>query len=70
MLEHLPYIPDLGSCDFFLFPKIKSGLKGNRFESIDTVKAKATELLNKLSQDDLQHCFKQWKIHMQGFRDW
>jgi hypothetical protein len=28
----------------FLFPEIKSALKGTRFESIDAVKAKATEV--------------------------
>ena len=54
---------------FFLFPKIKSALKGTRFESVDAVKAKATELMNKLSEDDLQHCFQQWKIHMERCRD-
>jgi len=37
----------------FLFPKIKSALKGTRFESVDAVKAKATQLLNSLTQDDL-----------------
>ena len=30
-LEHPPYSPDLAPCDFFLFPKIKSVLKGNPF---------------------------------------
>jgi hypothetical protein len=29
------------------------------------VKAKVTELMNELSEDDLQHCFRQWKIHME-----
>jgi transposase len=38
-LEHPPYSPDLAPCDFFLFPKIKSALKGNHFTSIDAVKA-------------------------------
>jgi histone-lysine N-methyltransferase SETMAR len=28
VLEHAPYSPDLAPCDFFLFPKIKSALKG------------------------------------------
>ena len=54
---------------FFLFPKIKSALKGTRFESIDAVKAKVAELMNKLSEDDLQHCFQQWKIRMDRCRD-
>ena len=68
LLEHTPYSPDLAPCDFFLFPKIKSALKGTRFEFVETVRAKATELMNKLS-DDLQHCFQQWKIHMEQCRD-
>jgi len=48
VLQHPPYSPDPAPCDFFLFPKIKSALKGTRFESVYAVKAKATELMNKL----------------------
>jgi hypothetical protein len=54
----------------FLFPKVKSALKGTRFASVDAVKAKATQLLNSITQDDLQHCFQQWKIRMERCRDW
>ena len=68
-MEHPPYSPDLAPCDFFLFPKIKSALKGTRLESVDAVKAKATQLLNSLTLDDLQHCFQQWKIRMERCRD-
>ena len=53
VLEHPPYSPDLVPCYFLLFPKIKSVLKGTRFESVDAVKAKAMELMNKLSEGDL-----------------
>ena len=53
----------------FLFRKIKSAIKGTRFESVGAVKANATQLLNSLSQDDLQHCFQQWKIRMERCRD-
>jgi hypothetical protein len=69
VMEHPPYSPDLAPCDFFLFPKIKSALKGIRFESVDAVKAKAMQLLNSITQDDLQHCFQQWKIRMERCRD-
>ena len=55
VMEHPSYSPDLTPCDFFLFPKIKFALKGTRFESVDAVKAKATQLLNSITQDDLQH---------------
>ena len=54
---------------FFLFPEVKSALKGTRFESLVAVQAKAVEIMNKLSEDDLQHCFQQWKICMQRCRD-
>ena len=69
VLEHPTYSPDLAPYDFSLFPKIRSLLKGTRFESVDAVKAKPTELMNKLSEDDLQHCFQQRKIRMEQCRD-
>ena len=69
VMEHPQYSPDLAPCDFFLFPKIESALKGTRFESMDAVKAKAMQLLNSITQDDLQHCFQQWKIRMERCRD-
>jgi len=68
VLEHPPCSPDLAPCDF-LFPKITCALKGTRFESVDAVKAKAMELMNKLSGDDLQHCFQQWKIRIERCRE-
>ena len=52
-LEHPPYSPDLAMCEFFLFSKIKSGLKGTRFESVDAVKKKATQLMFDLSEKEL-----------------
>ncbi|KAG5337601.1 MOS1T transposase, partial [Acromyrmex charruanus] len=65
VLEHAPYSPDLASCDFFLFPKIKSALKGTQFESMEEVKRKSAELLNALTKEDFQHCFDQWKKRME-----
>ena len=32
-----PYSPDLVSCDFWLFPKLKSPLKGKSFQTIDEI---------------------------------
>lgn len=69
VLEHPPYSPDLAPCDFFLFPKVKSALKGTRFESVEEVKAKAAEVLNQLAEEDFQHCFHQWKRRMERCRD-
>jgi hypothetical protein len=49
----------------FLFSKIKSALKGTCFEPVDAVKAKAMEVMKKLSEKDLQHCFQKRKIRME-----
>jgi hypothetical protein len=64
VLEHPPYSPDLAPSDFILFPKIKSALKGTHFESVDAVRAKAMEVMKKLSGKDLQ----QWKVLMERCR--
>ncbi|KAL4154057.1 hypothetical protein QTP88_001890 [Uroleucon formosanum] len=65
VLQHPPYSPDLAPCDFWLFPKLKSALKGTHFESVEAVKTKATEVLKALQEKDFQHCFNQWKIRME-----
>ncbi|KAJ8934618.1 hypothetical protein NQ318_012652 [Aromia moschata] len=44
-------------------------LKGARFESVETIKAKATEVLNQLTEVDFQHCFQRWKNRMERCRD-
>jgi hypothetical protein len=63
------YSSVLASFEFFKIPKFKSVLKGTRFKSVDEVKAKATELMNKISEDNLQHCFQLWKIRKESCRD-
>jgi len=65
VLEHPPYSPDLTSCDFYLFPKIKSVLKGTHFVSVEDVKAKTVQNLNSLTEHDLRNCFEHWQHHMQ-----
>ncbi|KAJ8934087.1 hypothetical protein NQ318_003628, partial [Aromia moschata] len=42
-------------------------LKGTRFESVEAVKAKATGVLNQLTEADFQHHFQQWKSRMERF---
>jgi len=65
VLEHPPYLSDLAPCDFYLFPKIKSVLKGTHFVSGEHVKAKMTEILNSLTEHDLQNRFEHWQHRMQ-----
>ncbi|KAJ4426501.1 hypothetical protein ANN_27315 [Periplaneta americana] len=56
-----PYSPDLAPCDFWLFPKLKTPLKGSRFESREEIMRNATTELNTIPKEDFQRCFRQWK---------
>lgn len=52
ILPHPPYSPDLAPSDFFLFPRLKSDLRGKTFSTDDDV-IQAVE-------DFLQGCDKSW----------
>jgi hypothetical protein len=56
-----PHSPDLAPCDFYLFPKIK----GTHFVSVENVKAKTVEILNCLTEHDLQNCYEHCWHRMQ-----
>lgn len=58
-----PYSPDLSPCDLFLFPKIKSALKGKRFEDIPAIKGNTTEQLKLVPKALFHKCFQQWQQH-------
>ncbi|XP_043285125.1 histone-lysine N-methyltransferase SETMAR-like [Venturia canescens] len=38
VIRHPPYSPDLAPADFFLFPKIKIAMKGERFQDVEAIK--------------------------------
>ena len=40
IMPHLPYLPDLFPSDLFLFPKLKTTMKGKRFATIEEIKEK------------------------------
>ena len=49
-----PYSPDLGSCDFWLFPK----LRGCRYETTEERKEAVTKVIDTLKQEDFQGAFQ------------
>jgi len=65
MLEHPSYSPDPAPCNFYLFPNVKTVLKGTHFVSAENVKAKMVEILNSLTEHDLRNCFEHWQHRMQ-----
>ena len=50
---HSPYSPDLASCDFCLFPK----LRGYRFETFEEMKEAVTKIIDTLTQEDFHGAF-------------
>jgi hypothetical protein len=51
VLDHPPYSPDLAPADYFLFPKVKSHLKGRLFDSISDIQKAVTSTLNTIAKD-------------------
>jgi len=58
---HPPYSPDLASCDFFLFPKLKTHLIVHHFGIAENVQATATRALNNISNEDFFHSYEEWQ---------
>ena len=70
VLPQPPYSPDLAPADFFLFPKLKSTLKGRRFESVEAIKTNSQAHLRSIPKTAFQECFrtlkKRWQLCIQS----
>ena len=51
VLPHLPYSPDLAPSDFYMFPKLKTNLRGNNFRSNEGVIDAVNEYLGDQYED-------------------
>jgi transposase len=56
-----PYSPDLAPADFFLFPKLKSSLKGRRFQTVEETEENSTGDLRAIPQNTFQNWKKRWE---------
>jgi hypothetical protein len=54
-LDHPPYSPDLAQCDFWLFQKLKTALKGRRFFGIQ---GHATTIQQSIPEEENHKCFE------------
>jgi transposase len=52
-----PYPPDLAPVDFFLFPKLKSALKGRHFNAFDEIQKKSKKGLFAIPKEAFQKAF-------------
>jgi hypothetical protein len=56
-LQHPTYSPDRAAADLYLFPLLKSALKGQRHCDTTDIIKNATEELKRLLQNDFQEYF-------------
>jgi len=63
LVPHPPYAPDLAPTDFFLFPKLKTTLRGCRFQTIEGIQENAIRKLRAITESAFQEAIQQWKKH-------
>jgi hypothetical protein len=61
MVPHLLYSPDLAPCDFFLFPRLKSTLKGRQFQDVTQIQINTTWQLQAIPKQAYQTCTEKRK---------
>jgi len=61
VVPHSLYSPDLAPADFFLFTKLKTTLKGRRFQTIEEIQENAIRELRAITESAFQEAFQQWK---------
>ena len=53
-VPHPPCSPDLGPCDFWMFPTLKEKLRDRRFDDVEEIKEAVTEALDTFTLEDNQ----------------
>jgi len=61
VVAHPPYSLDLAPADFFLFPKLKTTLKGRCFQTIEEIQENLIRELHAITESAFQEAFQQWK---------
>ena len=60
VLNHPPYSPDLSPCDFFLFPRLKKMLSGNKYTSASSLGSAIYQCLQQIPKEDYLSAFRDW----------
>jgi hypothetical protein len=57
VLSHPPYSRDLVPADFFLFPKLKTAMKGMKFEALSSIQQTVTMELKAIREEAFAQTF-------------
>jgi hypothetical protein len=61
VVPYPPYSPDLAPWDFFLFSRLKSTLKGKRFQDVTEIQLNTTRQLQAIPKQAYQTSIEKWK---------
>jgi hypothetical protein len=61
IIPHPPYSPDLASCGFAFFPKLKMKLKGQCFETMSDIQRESWAILVSINENYFLIAFEAWK---------
>ena len=65
VLNRPPYSPDLSPCDFFLFPRLKKMLSGNKYTSRSSLGNAIYQCLQQIPKEDYLSAFRDWVKRLQ-----
>ena len=65
VLNYPPYSPDLSPCDFFLFPRLKKMLSGNKYTSRSSLGSATYLCLQQIPKEDYLSAFRDWVKRLQ-----
>ena len=60
VLNHPPYSPDLSHYDFFLFPRLKNMLSGNKYTSRSSLGSAIYQCLQQIPKEDYLSALRDW----------
>nr|QXJ78552.1 putative DD34D transposase [Schlechtendalia chinensis] len=64
-----PYSPNLAPLDFFLFPRLKTRMKSNHFETVDKIKDACTRIPKDIPEVAYRDAFDAWKSRWKRYID-
>ena len=65
VLNHPPYSPDLSPCDFFLFPRFKKMLSGNKYTSKSSLGSSIYQCRQQIPKEHYLSAFRDWVKKLQ-----
>lgn len=63
-MDHPPYLPDYTPCDFWLFPQLKTALKGYRFSDTAYIQGHTTPHLKNIPIEEFQKHLEERNHHI------